>query len=127
MKSTKTPQVSEHIEKEKSALELWKLMGGGKAQPVKASQAKGQDSMLAVYKDRLTYTFIMEREVASIHYDQSKEEIFFKGHNLKNMKLETAQIQALERLKTILMQDERSKHLVLQYEATLAKLLADNR
>ncbi len=127
MKSAKTPHVSEHIEKQKSALDLWKLMGRGKAEPVKAPQAKGQDSMLAVYKDRLTYTFIMGREVASIHYDHAKKEIFFKGHNVKNMKLEMAQIQALERLKTILRQDERSKQLTADYDATLAKLLADNQ
>lgn len=102
-------------------------MGGGKAEAVKSSLAKGHDSMLAVYKDRLTYTFILEREVASIHYDRAKEEIFFKGHNIKNMKLNGAQIGALQGIKAILTQDGRAKELLPGYEATLGKILADNR
>lgn len=128
MKTTKTLPVTGHqIEKKKSSIDLLKLMGGGKAQAVKAPQARGHDSMLAVYKDRFTYTFILEREVASIHFDRAKGEIFFKGHNVKNMKLKEGQIGALEGIKAILMQDERAKELLPDYEATLGKILADNR
>ena len=61
MKTTKTSPIIEQVEKKKSSVDLLKLMGGGKAQAVRAPQAKGHDSMLAVYKDRLTYTFILEQ------------------------------------------------------------------
>lgn len=127
MKTTKTTHLAEQIEKKKSTVDLLKLMGGGKAEAVKSSLAKGHDSMLAVYKDRLTYTFILEREVASIHYDHGRKEIFFKGHNVKNMKLTGAQIEALKGVKAILMQDGRAKGLLPDYEATLGRILADNK
>jgi len=127
MKTTKTSPITEQVEKKKSSVDLLKLMGGGKAQAVRAPQAKGHDSMLAVYKDRLTYTFILEQEVASIHYDHSKRDIFFKGHNIKNMRLKEVQIRALNGLKGILMQDGRAKELLPDYEATLGKILADNK
>ncbi|OGQ45596.1 MAG: hypothetical protein A3H42_03410 [Deltaproteobacteria bacterium RIFCSPLOWO2_02_FULL_46_8] len=117
---------NEKITTPKSGLDLWKLMGGEtqRVKPVEGMPAP--DSLLAVYQDRFTYTFILENEVASIHYDKKRNEIFFKGHNIKNFELNPAQIQALVGLKTILTQDKRAKGLVSDYEATLHRVLADN-
>lgn len=112
----KTPQ---------SPIDLWRLMGG-KARPVRGAAQSLQDSLLAVYKDRLTYTFILGLEVASIHFDRSKKEIFFKGHNLHNLKLNEHQIKALTDFKQVLKADERGRPFSKDYEATLGDLLADN-
>jgi hypothetical protein len=81
--------------------------------------------MLAVYKDRLTYTFIMDHEVASIHYDRHRGEIFFKGHNIRNMELDEEQKQALMDLSHVLEAEARGNEFSADYEATLARLLAD--
>ena len=107
-----------------SPIDLWKLMGG-KSQPVSGEAKPLQDSLLAVYKDRLTYTFVLEQEVASIHFDRVKKEIFFKGHNIHNLELNEAQIGALEAFKQILKVEERGKPFSKDYEATLGALLAD--
>lgn len=109
----------------KSPVDLWKLMGG-KTRPVYQSGKVGTDSLLAVYKDRLTYTFILGNEVASIHFDKAKKEIFFKGRNIRNIKLDKAQMAALSDFKAILASDERANSFTKEYEATLGAVLADN-
>lgn len=125
MKTDKKIDTAHNLETPRSPIDLWKLMGG-QAQRVKTTGMPAQDSLLAVYKDRFTYTFILEREVASIHFDRSKNEIFFKGHNIKNLELTEPQIMALDGLKTILKQDGRGEGLLTDYEATLGRVFADN-
>lgn len=112
-------------ERQMSPLELIK-MRGGVAHAVKTPVGRAADSMLAVYHDRLTYTFILDKEVASIHFDRNRKEIFFKGHNIQNMQLSPAQVKALKDLQGVLMEDEQGKSLFNDYVATLGHLLADN-
>lgn len=111
-------------ERKQAPIDLWRMMGG-QAQRVRSSGGKSVDSMLAVYQDRCTYTFIMQGEVSSIHFDRRKQEIFIKGHNIKNMKLSQEHKMALEGLKEVLAREERGQPLSADYEATLGKLLAD--
>ena len=98
---------------------------GGVAHAVKKGPKRAPDSMLAVYRDRLTYTFILEKEVASIHFDRLRREIFFKGHNISNMELTPQQVGALKDLQAVLAEDEQGKLLFNDYVATLGHLLAD--
>ncbi len=100
-------------------------MRGARSHRVQGEGNKHADSMLAVYKDRLTYTFIFEGDVASVHFNRSKQEIFFKGHNIKNMELTEAQILVLGHLAGILERDSQGRAMHDEYEATLARLLAD--
>ena len=107
-----------------SPLDLIKIMGG-KARPAGKGKAKQPDSMLAIYKDRFTYTFIMNDEVASIHYDHRRGEIFFKGHNIKHLDLNQAQIGALQALRWLLEEDEQGRDFLAEYLATLERVFAD--
>ncbi|MBT3181333.1 MAG: hypothetical protein HN337_02355 [Deltaproteobacteria bacterium] len=107
-----------------SPLDLIKLMGG-KTRPVGQGKSKQPDSMLAIYKDRFTYTFIMNDEVASIHYDHRRGEIFFKGHNIKHLDLNHAQVGALEALRWLLEEDEQGRDFLAEYLATLERVFAD--
>lgn len=100
---------------------------GGRARRVPDSSGRAADSMLAIYKKRLTYTFICDNDVASIHYDAAKHEIFFRGHNIKFMALSESQITALRELAAILAGDREGKRLCQEYQETLAQLLSDNR
>ncbi len=84
------------------------------------------DGMLAVYRDRLTYTFIIGHEVASIHFNRLKKEIYFKGHNIQHCELDASKRKALEGLKEVLKTEERAKPFLADYEATLARVFADN-
>ena len=109
-----------------SALDLLR-MKGARARRVRGRKGQLQDSMLAVYRERVTYTFILENEVASIHYDKQRGEIFFRGHNIRNLKLTKPQLRALYEMKEVMAGDSRSQPLVSNYSATLDRLLADNR
>lgn len=116
--------VGEELRGFRSLIDKYRRVGAI-AQKVPVKLGKAKDSMLAVYKDRFTYTFILDREVASIHYDQKRNEIFFKGHNIKNMELSKKQRLALLELADIIATDEKAKIFYQDYHATLAHILAD--
>ena len=111
----------------REVFELWKHVGATRAKRVGVKGMAGTDSLLAVYKDNLTYTFILDREVASIHFDRMRGEIFFRGHNIRNMELTGRQMQALKDLQLVLAQDERGLPFLSDYKATLGKHLADKK
>ena len=117
-------QIREEKQKRMSPLEAIKKTGGV-AHPVRKMAGHAVDSMLAVYRDRLTYTFILDKEVASIHFDKNRREIYFKGHNVQNMELAPQQIKALRNLQGIISEDEQGKLLFNDYVATLGHCLAD--
>ncbi|MBI2344422.1 MAG: hypothetical protein HYV02_08850 [Deltaproteobacteria bacterium] len=98
---------------------------GGVARRVPDAAGRPADSMLAVYKERLTYTFILENEVASIHYDAGRREIFLRGHNIKFMPLSPPLLQSLWDLTEVLARDREGRALLAGYRETLGHLLAD--
>lgn len=100
---------------------------GGVTRRMPGPGGQPSDSMLAVYRGRLTYTFIFQDEVASIHFDRKKGEIFFKGHNVSYMELSKEQLAALWSLVEILAADREGISHVHAYRETLAKLTADNK
>ena len=106
-----------------SSADLIRMMGGKSRHVLKGPRVV--DSIIAVYRDRVTYTFIMDSEVASIHFDRKRGEIFFRGHNLRNMKLSERKREALLAMKSVLAGDEKGKEFLSEYEATLDRLLAD--
>lgn len=73
-------------------------------------------------KHRFTYTFLFDGEVASVHFDANRAEIFFKGHNIRNMKLSESQIHLLKQ--TVLQVAESGQSsLAEHYRACLLKVL----
>lgn len=110
-------------EKTPSTIELWRKLAGQAAAP---AAEKAPDSVMAVYKDRVTYSFILDGEVASIHFDRGRREIFFKGHNILHLDLSESQKNALMQMREVLAADPKAKKLFNDYEATLGRCLADN-
>jgi hypothetical protein len=107
-----------------STPDLVRLMGGVSKRAGKIKKG-APDSVIAIYKNRLTYTFIMENEVASIHYDRSRGEIFFRGHNIAHMELGSRERKALIALIGVLEEDEQGREFKDSYSATLDRVLAD--
>lgn len=95
------------------------------ARKVQPQKHKAVDAMLAVYKGRLTYTFIAGHEVASIHYDQNRGEIFYKGHNVRHMPMGDEVRGYLWELAEVLAHDEQGAEYSPDYSATLRKVLTD--
>ena len=100
---------------------------GGQARRVPDVAGRAADSMLAVYKQRLTYTFICDHDVASIHYDDTRREIFFRGHNIKFMALSETQNEALWGLAVVLANDREGERLAQGYQETLEMVLRDRQ
>jgi hypothetical protein len=85
------------------------------------------DSQLISFGDRFTFTFAHGREVGSIHFDRGRGEIFYKGHNVRNMELEEWQMQVLEGLRMALDHDEQGKAYAADYARTLDKIILEKR
>jgi hypothetical protein len=95
------------------------------ARKVHPKRQKAVDAMLAVYSGRLTYTFIAGHEVASIHFDKNRGEIFYKGHNIRHMPMGDDVRGYLWELAEILAHDEEGMAYSGDYSATLRKVLTD--
>lgn len=85
------------------------------------------DSQLISFGDRFTFTFAYGREVGSIHFDRGRGEIFYKGHNIRNMDMEEWQMQVLEGLRKMLPHDEQGKAFAADYARTLDKIVIEKR
>jgi len=85
------------------------------------------DSQLISFGDRFTFTFAQGREVGSIHFDRGRGEIFYKGHNIRNMDLEEWQMQILEGLRKTLEQDAQGKAFAEDYARSLDKMTMEKR
>lgn len=118
-------EVRRQSEEGMSPLELIKLHGG-RAHKVRQKVEKGADAMLAVHSGRFTYTFIMNKEVASIHFDQNAGKIFFSGHNISNLNITSDQRNELFNVIKILETDKDGRELKKEYEATLGHIITDN-
>lgn len=95
---------------------------GHKVQP---ANKRAADAMLAVYKGRLTYTFIASHEVASVHFDQIRGDIFYKGHTIRHLDMGEDIRGYLWELAEILAHDPEGAEYSADYSATLRKCLAD--
>jgi len=81
------------------------------------------DHQIVSFENRMTYTFAYEKEVGSIHYDKGRKEIFFKGHNIRNMDVEKWQWQVLEGLRKMLHSDPKWQEYAAPYGQTLDKIV----
>ena len=84
-------------------------------------------TQLVSFGERVTYTFAAGKEVGSIHFDRGRGEIFFKGHNVRNLDLEEWQHQEMEKLRQILAQDEKCQDFAPSYGKTLDKIIMEKR
>lgn len=64
-----------------------------------------------------------EKEVGSIHFDKARHEIYYKGHNLKNMEVESEHLKMLEQMRVVLKSDSKGKRFAEAYSQTLDKLI----
>ncbi len=69
-------------------------------QPVALKQISG-------FRDKVTYTFQQDDEVGCIHFDAMRDEIFFNGHNVKNIELTEKHWALLEDFSRKLKQEKK--------------------
>ena len=82
-----------------------------------------KEARLFFTKDRATLTFFAGSEVASIHYDQKRNEIFYRGHNVKNMTLTQEQWLSLQMFSDYLEKEGCDSDLRESYQRCLASVL----
>lgn len=82
-----------------------------------------KEARLFATADRATLTFYLGKEVASIHFDLARREIFFRGHNVKNMTLTQDQWVLMQQFAEYLKAHKVAPELYQAYEASLAQFL----
>ncbi len=96
--------------------EAWKNM---------CSKTSGEsllDKQWVTFGGRVTFTFAFGNEVGSVHFDRSRGEIFFKGHNIRNMELEPWHWQVLEKMRDILKSHAKLRNFINPYDRLLDKI-----
>lgn len=80
------------------------------------------DGRLFHSMDKVTYTFVDNQEVISLHFDKSKKAIFYKGHNISNVSLNPDQWRHLEIFQATLVEDPKAKDFVEPYKEILQSI-----
>lgn len=86
-----------------------------------------KESRLVSFGERITYTFAYGKDVGSIHFDRARHEIFYKGHNIRHMELETWQEQMLEKFRQVLRDNEKGRPFSEAYSHTLDKVILEKK
>lgn len=77
-------------------------------------------------KDKVTYTFVANEEVVSLHFDRSRQTIFYKGHNISNIDLKPEQVEYLEQFREALEEDPETSNMVHAYNEVLHTYLKEH-
>ena len=86
-----------------------------------------RESQIITFGDRITYTFTVGKDVGSIHFDMGRGEVFYRGHNVRNLELEHWQMDLLHRFQALLRGDEKYHRFDKAYSQTLEKVLPDQK
>lgn len=78
-----------------------------------------QDSHLVSFGDKVTYTFAVRNDAASLHYDQGRGEIFYKGHKVESSDLESWMVELLRHFQEILAKSEYADEFLESYTELL--------
>lgn len=81
-----------------------------------------REARLFTTSERATLTFYLGTEVASIHFDKNRMEIFYKGHNVKNMTLNSDQWLALKNFSTFMTREKVNPAMVQAYDEALSQV-----
>src|SRR5262245_5838281 len=77
------------------------------------------DGKLFFSPDKVTYTFLRDEELISLHFDKKKRTLFFKGHNMAHMSLDPQQLHDLEQFHQELAKNPKTKNFAPAFEQVL--------
>lgn len=84
------------------------------------------DGKLFHSSNKVTYTFVSDDGVVSVHFDMARKEIFYKGHNIENQKLNPMQLHHLEEFRMILEKKTETHSFVKPYAKALQAYMMEH-
>lgn len=81
------------------------------------------DGKLFHSSKKATYTFVEQQEVIALHFDKERKSIFYKGHNISNIRLSDVQRQHLELFQKALEKNPKTQPMVSAYKQALKAIL----
>lgn len=82
-----------------------------------------QDSHLVSFGQRVTYTFAVGHDVASVHFDMERGELFYKGHRITAQNMEPWLVELLNHFKEVLSASEYADKFLESYSLEMDKML----
>ena len=67
-------------------------------------------------EDKVTYTFLTDQEVVSLHFDLKRSSIFYKGHKIENLELTPEQKGQLEQFAKVLQEKPETASFAIEYQ-----------
>lgn len=80
------------------------------------------DDKLFCSSTKVTYTFVADKEVVSLHFDRERKTLFYKGHSVTNMKLTPIHWQHLEQFGLALEKHPQGAKFAAVYHTALENL-----
>lgn len=84
------------------------------------------DGKLFHANDKITYTFIDDRKVVSIHFDKRRSTIFYNGHSLENLEVTEQNTAHLDQLRHALSRSP-GMHAIYHAYCRILKGLLQNK
>ncbi len=81
------------------------------------------DRKLFHANNKITFTFVANSEVVSLHFDSVRKTIFYKGHNVANLKLTPIQKEQLLQFKKELEKNPETESFAGPYSEVFEKFV----
>lgn len=72
--------------------------------------------------DRVTYTFVYDDDVVVLHFDVSRQTLFFKGHRVESLAIHPQIREFLSSFKERLLENEQTKEFVESFDVAVKHL-----
>jgi hypothetical protein len=86
------------------------------------NQKRYYDGKIFYGADRVTYTFVDDDEVVVLHFDVSRQTLFFKGHRVESLAIHSQMKEFLSSFKERLLENEQTKEFLESFEMAVAHL-----
>lgn len=88
---------------------------------------RDEKQQLHIHAEHVTFIFVEQGEVHSIHFDRKRQQIFYRGHNLANSVITKTMAEALKQFGLRLSVDERTSLHYSDYRDLLQHLLSQKK
>jgi hypothetical protein len=103
---------------------------GGPIEPTGVSEVfrpKGvYDGKILHSGTKVTYTFLDDAEVISLHFDKTRRAIYYQGHRIDNLKLTEKHIQHVENFRRALEKNPETEGFTSTFTKVWHDYLVDN-
>jgi hypothetical protein len=86
------------------------------------NQKRYYDGKIFFAADKVTHTFVFEEEVVVIHFDLSRNALFFKGHKIESLEIHPNIKEFLSHFRQLLQENPQTKNFLEPFDEAVNHL-----